>query len=260
MMQTNRRLARSMPENDALVSSRDMRPPSIPNPNRGLLLTLSGPDGSGKTTQARLLASALNAVGVPATVRKYDARRSKQLGHGIARLRREADDRDTLGFEEDVAYLMGADQVNFMWGPSVMGLIDAGRTVIVDRYVWDFLITVRVAFGVSGSGLAHLLDRAPVPDLSILLVVPPDHAARQVIRRTSYSSLHPLESEQVLARKCKAYELLGQSPGIIAVDGTASPRQVHDRIWKAVIHSKALSGRGNVGASLLEQVLSFATS
>ena len=232
---------------DPQVTSNDMRNPAPARPDRGLLVTLSGVDGCGKSTQASLLADALQTLGENVLVMKYDAGRSQELGVGIGRLSRESADRGTEGYEADVSLLMGCDLVNFLWG-AIMQAVDEGRTVIVDRYAWDFFVTVSVAFGVQDPAVARVLDRAPRPDLAVLLEIGGEDAFRRVRGRIGDQPDHPLEVPAILTRKAVAYDALAEVPGFLTLDARKPAADLHEEIFVAARRElRRLRSSGDAG-------------
>lgn len=162
-------------------------------PQPGMTITLSGPDGSGKTAHAEALRNAIAIVGLKsryvwsrggstgllalvshlrgrgrgvaaggAVVVDPIARRQRQLTNPVARLA-------------------------WAWLVTLDGLLDAylrialparrGRIVIADRYVYDTAVEMDATLPASDRGsrlaIAALLRLAPKPDRAYLLTVPP---------------------------------------------------------------------------------------
>jgi len=142
---------------------------------RGRLIVLEGPEGAGKSTQARLLSRQLAAAGVP-HVAVFEPG-GTALGEEIRRLllhdpsRRMSDAAEALLFMASRAELV--DEV-------IAPALEAGKVVVLDRF---FLSTY--AYQIAGRGLPEhqvraanaLATRGLVPDVTLLLTVNP--AARR---------------------------------------------------------------------------------
>jgi dTMP kinase len=149
--------------------------PSSP-PGRGWLITIEGPDGAGKTSQARRLAAHLGARGVDVLLTREPG--GTWLGERIRELllARRADDGSTGAASDPLtdAFLFDAARRQLVV-EVLRPALDAGTTVVCGRFT-DSTLAYQ-GYG-AGAPLAELraLEAAATggvrPDLTILLDLP----------------------------------------------------------------------------------------
>ena len=182
-------------------------------------IALEGGEGSGKSTQARLLAASLDAVltrepgGTP-------------LGAALRSLLLDAD----LPIEPRAeALLMAADRAAHV--ASVVGpALASGKDVVSDRSAWSSLAYQGYGRGLDVGELWRISDWAMEgrwPDLVVLLDVasPYRDAAADRIERAG-ADFHQ--------RVCDGFLALAAQHGWLVVDGAGTIEEVADRIRKAV--------------------------
>ena len=148
---------------------------------RGKLIVIAGIDGSGKATQAHLLAERLRAAGKAAEIVDFP-----RYGKGFfaemvaAYLRGEFGPADRV--DAKLASLMYAGD-RWQAKPEIERLLDAGTTVICNRYVCSNKAhqggkiadpAARRAFFTWEDELEFGVLGLPRPDLTVLLHVPPE--------------------------------------------------------------------------------------
>lgn len=184
-------------------------------------IAIVGIDGSGKTTQARLLTSALSAAGIPARNGKNPGGRRWFSRH--PRVAALLGQRGMLIAESVLRWLAIARSV------TVSAL--TGETVVLDRYSVCQQVSLRV-HGAGSGWLAKLVSAAysvfPEPDILVLLEIPPALAFDRIERRgTDHEEL------AFLASASDAYQELAAAA--IHVDGSKSvdevARAVCDVVW-----------------------------
>lgn len=138
-------------------------------------IALEGGEGSGKTTQTRLLASAIDAV---ATFEPGDT----ALGAGI---RAALLDPATVGLDDRAeALLMAADRAQHV-AEVIRPALEQGRHVVCDRYVGSSIAYQGHGRGLDVGWVAALSGWATgglVPDLTVLVDVPEAIASGRVSR------------------------------------------------------------------------------
>jgi dTMP kinase len=207
----------------------------------GAFIVLEGIDGSGTTTQARLLAEALRADG-------HDVTTTCEPSSGpVGVLIRQALSRK-LGAPggphafhwSTMALLFAADRTDHV-ATTIEPALARGTIVISDRYDISSLAYQSVT---SPDGAAvvpwirSLNSRVPRPDLTIVLDVPPDVAAARRSARGNEAELFEAEPIQVaLARVYAEAELLVPGDRLVHLDGSAATEGVARQILAAVRES-----------------------
>src|SRR3954466_9345635 len=142
-----------------------------------MFISLEGIDGSGKTTQARLLARALGDDVVLA--REPGGTETGERIRGL--LKDPALELDPLA-ELLLFCAARAELISEVIGPAR----DAGRDVVSDRFSDSSVAYQGVARGLGVDRVEEICDLATDgvwPDLTILLRIDPDRAARRIGRR-----------------------------------------------------------------------------
>ncbi|GGM18968.1 hypothetical protein GCM10012279_41640 [Micromonospora yangpuensis] len=173
-------------------------------------VALIGIDGSGKTTQAHQLATALTAAGRPATYHRNAGGR-RWLGRVAQRLGRPDAQRligrsGLLAVESVLRWLAIAT--------ALLSCLVTGRTAVMDRYAACQYVSTRVHGGQRWERLARISYRVfPPPTVTFLLALDPDEAYRRIERRgTDHESMAYLSAVDL------AYRTLPEYPAFVVVD------------------------------------------
>ncbi|MFI7598950.1 thymidylate kinase [Actinoplanes sp. NPDC049681] len=198
--------------------------PRTANPVRTIALV--GIDGSGKTTQAHLLATTLADRGLPATYRRNAGGR-RWFGRLATALGRR-----------DGEHLLGRRAMLFV--ESVLRWLAILRTLLRRRFTGELTVMDRYAVCQYASIRAHAknprperLNRAerrarlayrifPRPDVTFLLVVDPG-AAYDRIERRGYDH----EEMDYLRAAAAAYRAMPEHDDFVVIDANGTPEQVH---------------------------------
>ncbi|MBI3791830.1 MAG: dTMP kinase [Gemmatimonadetes bacterium] len=214
---------------------------------RGRLIVLEGVEGAGKTTQVRRLAAHLASLPVAAvTVREPG---QTTVGEGIRQLVLHGTEEMAPRTEALLYMASRAELVERVVRPALA----QGTTVIADRF---FLSTY--AYQAAGRGLPEDEVRAAnafatgglVPDLTVLLVMPPDEGLARAAQRGAHDRIErasPEFHERVAAAFARsatpAWQASHPEAGPIAVvDAVGSEDQVFARVWGAI--APVLEGAG----------------
>lgn len=186
----------------------------------GVLIVIEGIDGAGTTTQARRLVTALEADGIPAHL-------TREPSDGpVGRLLREVlagehapVDATTLGL------LFAADRADHIQR-EVEPALEAGKVVVSDR--WYHSSLAYQGTGEERDWIRELNRRARVPDLTLLIEIDPEVAARRRARAGRSEELFDrLETQREVAAGYRAVaEELAGAERIERVDGDRPEEEV----------------------------------
>jgi dTMP kinase len=182
----------------------------------GRFIALEGGEGSGKSTQAKLLADALGAL---ATFEPGDT----ALGVGI---RAVLLDPATASLDDRAeALLMAADRAQHV-AEVIRPALARGRHVVCDRYFGSSVAYQGYGRGLSTDWIATLSAWATdglMPDLTVLLDVPADVAAARASGKPDrFESAGDAFHQRVL----DGYRALAADPSWVIVDGAGPVDEV----------------------------------
>jgi dTMP kinase len=191
-----------------------------------MFLVLEGVEGSGKSTQARLLGRWLTERGVPHVLTREPG--GTAVGEEIRQILLHGHDMPP----ESELLLMNAARAVFV-REVVRPALEAGKIVIADRFSLSSLayqgygrqlplVNVRAVCEFAAGGLE--------PDLTIVLDVPVDTGEARRATRGGADRIERAGTE-FHARVAEAYRLLPDTErGVVRVSGTGSVDDVHERI------------------------------
>jgi dTMP kinase len=190
-----------------------------------VFITFEGLDGSGKTTQANLLAEALAADGHEVVATREPG--GTELGEGIRELLLA--DAQIAPWAEAALFLAARSQlVEDVIAPG----LERGADVVCDRYIDSSLAYQGIARGL---GLERVLElnlhaiRGLLPDRTFLLLVDPQESARRVGEGRDRIER---EDGDFRERVDAAYRELAEffPQRITTIDGTRPPREIAEEI------------------------------
>jgi dTMP kinase len=192
---------------------------------RGILITIEGLDGAGKSTLAAALARELRERGARVELLREPG--GVELSERIRALVK--DPALTVGARAE-ALLYAAARAQLVQ-ERVMPLLDAGTTVLLDRFVDSSLAYQGAARGLGVDAVRAINELATAgltPDRTLLLrLTPAEGRARQDGRALAPDRLER-EGDEFFAAIAAAYEELAQqeSQRIRVLDATLAPAQV----------------------------------
>ncbi len=223
-------------------------PPKDPRRGGGFFLALEGGDGSGKTTQARLLAQWLEDLGHETVVTREPG------GTTTGRALREVllSHRDHPLSPRAEALLFAADRAQHVAQVVRPGL-GRGAVVITDRYVDSSLAYQGAGRALPAAEVERLSTWATeglLPDLTVVLDVDPVTAATRRAGRAADDRMEA-ESQAFHARVREQFLLLAdRDPGrYLVVDATTTPEVVQARLREHLAPLLPAPARTGAGAA-----------
>lgn len=195
----------------------------------GLLLSLEGIDGSGKSTQARLLAEALRAHGHRVT-------RTREPGGspGAEEIRRLVLEGATDRWSAETEILLFTAARRDHLEKTIRPALARGEIVLTDR----FADSTRIFQGITRGDLADTVDRLHAlmigmePDLTLLFDLDP---AKGLARATARAGAELRFEDMGLAFQQKAragfLALAARHPRFRVIDADAAPETVAAQVW-----------------------------
>jgi dTMP kinase len=190
--------------------------------NKGIFIVIEGLDGSGKTTQAALLAKKLSQNHI--VLLTAEPSRGK-IGTFIRQGCLYEDKR--LPTEAE-ALLFAADRIEHMQ-KEVKPALDEGKLVICDRYVYSSL-AYQGSAGLSLDWIKTINARALQPDFSVFIDVAPERVLERLQRKKSV-----METIETQRKVREIYLKFVEKGELIRVDGDKPKEAVADELCDVVL-------------------------
>jgi dTMP kinase len=202
--------------------------------SRGRFIALEGGEGAGKSTQTRVLAEALTARGIDTVVTREPG--GTPGAEAIRALLLDPEQAWGMRAEALLFAAARADHVERLIRPA----LEAGRWVICDRFVDSSRAYQGGTDGLSDGEILELHrigSGGLLPDLTVLIEVSPDEAARRTALRDG-GAQDRIGGRGVAyhGRVAAAFRALAQAePGrFVLIDGNLPAEAVAERILSAV--------------------------
>lgn len=198
---------------------------------RGRFIVLDGTEGSGKSTQVRLLHDRLVATGVD-VVQVRDPGTTR-IGERIRQILLDPANSD-MGMRCEMLLYMAARAQ--MMTQLVLPAIENGKLVLCDRFVSSTL-----AYQLGGDDLTadDIRDVAEVaiqgnwPDVTIILDMPVEKSLARVDRERDRIEQRPLEYHQMVRDNYHAQATVDPTHYRL-VDADRDVQAVHEDVWKII--------------------------
>ena len=207
---------------------------------RGYFVTFEGCEGSGKSTQLKLLAQKLDEAGADYIMTREPG------GSPIAERIREIilDGKNTAMCDECEALLYAAARVQHI-KEKIQPALESGKLVICDRYIHSSLAYQGIARGLGEEYIRSINSYAVKncrPDLTIFLDIPPERAFER-----KHGADEDDRMEQLgLAFHTKVYNgylvLAAKDPVICPVDCSGTKFETSGKIWKLLVEKGIVRG------------------
>ncbi|MDF9798157.1 dTMP kinase [Catalinimonas alkaloidigena] len=207
---------------------------------KNVMIALEGIDGSGKSTQIKLLAEHLEKAGhkVYTTFEPTDSPIGKMI-RDIFSHRMEAD-------HKVIAGLFVADRLNHLLSKTdgILKKLEEGYTVLTDRYYLSSYayhsVHMEMDWVIQANAMSAELLR---PALNIFIDISPEISMERINKgRDTTEMYETLDNLQLVRNKYyEAFEKVKGEEKISIIDGNRSPEAVATDVWKEV--SRLLADR-----------------
>jgi dTMP kinase len=205
---------------------------------RGRFITFEGPEGSGKSTQLRMLAERLRKAG--RDILETQEPGGTPIGVQIRHVLLDAKNRELCPTAE--LLLMFASRAQNV-DEVILPALSAGRTVLSDRFTDSTLVYQGVGRGL-GADLVYELDRIAcrglIPDLTLLIDIDAETGLARAHRRSTRTEDPETRMEEqdvgFHRRVRDAYrQLASDEPARVKlIDGSQTRQAVAEQVWHAV--------------------------
>ncbi len=208
-------------------------------PGPGHFISFEGIDGSGKSTQARLLAQNLRDAGRVVTLT-----REPGGSPGAEEIRRLVLEGDPERWSAETEILLFTAARRDHLEKTIRPALDRGETVITDR----FADSTRVYQGITRGDLRATVDRlhdliiGTEPDLTLLIDIDPATGlSRAVARRDSEQRFEDMGLAMQTAMRAGFLALAQANPArFVMIDGARDPQTVASDVLRAVLSRRPL--------------------
>lgn len=187
---------------------------------KGIFITLEGPDGSGKTTQIKMLRDYLEEKGFEVLITREPG--GTKISEKIRNIILDPENKEMNGACEALLYAASRAQ---LVGEVILPALREGKVVIADRFVDSSIVYQGVAREL-GEDMIENINRFATsgkePDVTFLINISPEIGIQ---RKHSDGKLDRLEQENIMFHN-KVHEgynrLKGKYSRIFEIDGTQS--------------------------------------
>ena len=201
----------------------------LKNPYPGKFIVFEGLDGSGQTTQSRLLRDYLVQKGYKVVLTKEPTKTSK-VSSKIQKFLVQKEKISSKKLQE----LFAKDRKEHL-KKVIIPALKKGKIVISDRYFFSSFAYGK-ASGVAFKYLFQINKNFLMPDLTFILKVPPKICLKRIIKRGA--KLTPFEEKEKLTKVWRFYEkivkMFKKKTLIFIIDGQKSKKMVFSLVKKII--------------------------
>lgn len=200
---------------------------------KNLFIAFEGIDGSGKSTQVKLLSEYLEEKGykIYTTCEPTDS--------PIGKIIRDIFNHRLEGDQRVIAALFAADRLDHILNSKtgILKKLQDGYTVITDRYYFSSYayhsVYVDMDWVIHTNSMSADLLR---PDLNIYIDISPEISMERLKKgRSSMEMYETLENQKKVHTKYReAFDRIGEVEKVVVVDGNKSPDQISAQIIKKI--------------------------
>jgi dTMP kinase len=209
---------------------------------RGKFIVIEGPDGCGKSTQAKLLAEALKKRGLAVLLCREPG--GTEIGEKIRSVLSDDQNRKMTVETELLLYMASRAQ---LVEERIKPALDAGKTVVCDRFLLSSVVYQGIVGGFTEenvSTVGRCVTGGLEPDKTIVLDLPVRETFKRLgisAKNQSYLFSQSPDREERKGKKFheevyNAYKSLAKSGkgSIVLVNGRGTAEEVHRRVMEAV--------------------------
>ena len=204
----------------------------------GKLIIVEGIDGSGKSTQVRLLEKWIRYIGIPVFFTEWNS--SEQVKEIISRGKKKS------LLTPTTFSLLHATDFAARYERNILPLLRAGYIVLADRYIYTAFAR-DVVRGCSPEWVRHLYGFAIKPDIAFYFKVPIEVSFERIVRNRPKLKYYeagmdlnlsndPYESYRIFqGRIIDEYESMIEKEGLTVIDGTNDIEEQQERMRQKVV-------------------------
>ncbi len=201
---------------------------------KGKFIVLEGIDGSGKSTQAKLLHQRFCREGISPILTREPT--NGPIGKLIRQILSGTQPMD----QRAIANLFAADRTDHLSHPEngIHQLVKQGRTVICDRYYFSSYAYHSQYMDMDWVFAINQLNADILkPDLTIFIDVPPELCVKRIAKdRQSFDIYENTETlTKVRNFYFTSFERCSATENIAVINGDTSPELLAQSIWNAVL-------------------------
>ncbi len=198
---------------------------------KGKFIVFEGTDGSGKSTQMKLLAQYLEKRGISvAMTHEPTASAFGKLTHACMRGEVETG-------EYAIAAMFAADRLDHIENPEtgMLAMLAAGTTVLCDRYYFS---SFAYNGGIVPLAWVEALNRPAMellrPDLVLFLDLPPEEGMKRIARRGERERYETLERQQkTRAKFFEVFEKYKHEENIVIIKSEEERERTQEAVRRA---------------------------